>query len=183
MTDEIIKDVETAEDKLSADETNEETDTPEKTKEEAEESKTSEPEKAEKSKELQSALAQKEHWRKKYEQAVKSGVKPKPVTEDEWKNKVEFLIKNRDYNEEEFDHIANVATRKGVSLEDAAKQESEYIAFRRQKVISEKKTPLPSSAASVSFEKKIDSKTPSEEIDKILEERFNAVKQGKDSGC
>lgn len=151
------------------------------TPQEPEVPQTPEPEKAEKSKELQSALAQKEHWRKKYEQVAKTAPKS-PATEDEWKNKVDFLIKNRDYNETEFDHIAAVATQKGVSYEEAAKLESDYINFRRQKTINENKTPSPSSATSIFSEKQINQDTPKEEIEKILKERFEKVRGGKDTG-
>ena len=103
-------------------------------------------------------------------------------TDGEWKNKVEFLIKNRDFNEEEFDHIAVVAAKKGIPLEEAAKIESDYIAFKRQKVKNENKTPSPSSATSIFSEKQISSNTPKEDIDKILKERFEKVKGGRDTG-
>lgn len=173
MTDEIIVDVdpELGDVETETPETETETSTPE----------ILEPEKAEKSKELQSALAQKEHWRKKFEQVSKSAPKPTPKTDDEWKNKVEFLIKNREFNEEEFDHLANVSTRKGVSLEEAAKTEEDYINFRRQKSKNENKTPLPSQANYSVQEKKIDPTMKPEDVDKILEERFNKA-QGENTG-
>jgi hypothetical protein len=103
-----------------------------------------------------------------------------PVSENdsEWKNKVEFLIKNRDVNEEEFEHIATAAARKGISLDDAAKAEKDYIDFRREKVNSNKKTPSPSSAGFPSFEKQITKDTPQAEIDKILEERAKKLQAG-----
>ncbi len=134
-----------------------------------------------KSKDLQSALAQKEHYRKKYEELKKQPkVTEAPAGEDEWRSKVDFLIKNRDYNEEEFDHIASVAQRKGLSIEDAAKVESDYIAFRRQKVAEQNKIPSSSQAGSSQYTKKISADTPAEEIDKVLQERFKkAVSEGK----
>lgn len=177
MTDETTIDVEPTLDELDTDEGK---DTLEKTEQESVVPETTEPEKAEKSKELQSALAQKDHWRKKYEQAVKASSKSSEP-DGEWKSKVEFLIKHRDYSEEEFDHISTVASRKGVSLEDAAKLESEYIAFKRQKVASENKTPSPSAASFGSFDKQIDSSTPKEEVDRILKERFEKFQKMQDS--
>jgi hypothetical protein len=135
-----------------------------------------------KSKDLQSALAQKEHYRKKYEELKKQPkvVQSAPAGEDEWRSKVDFLIKNRDYNEEEFDHIASVAQRKGLSIEDAAKAESDYIAFRRQKVAEQNKIPSSSQAGSSQYSKRISADTPAEEIDKVLEERFKkASSEGK----
>jgi hypothetical protein len=133
-----------------------------------------------KSKELQSALAQKEHWRKKFEDLIKSvkpEVKPekleKPVNvpEDEWREKVEFLVKNRDYNEDEYDHIATVAKRKGVGLKEAAEMEKDYINFQREKVVEKTKTPSPSQSGFSTYDKKITPETSPKDIDKILEER------------
>jgi hypothetical protein len=168
---------------LAGEDTYEEKETPsQKTEEDIEEPKSSEPEKAEKSKEIKSLAAQKEHWRKKYEEEAKrASHKKEPETESEWKNKVEFLIKNREYNEEEFDHIATVAARKGVSLDEAAKAESEYITFKREKVANENKTPSPSSVQSFLGDKTISKDTSPEEIDKILEQRFKET-QMKRSG-
>jgi Rieske Fe-S protein len=140
-----------------------------------------------KSKELQSALAQKEHWRKKFEdlaKSVKPEVKPekteKPVNvpEDEWREKVEFLVKNRDYNEDEYDHISTVAKRKGVGLKEAAEMEKDYINFQREKVAEKTKTPSPSQSGFSSYDKKITPETPPEEVDRILEERAKKGSSG-----
>jgi len=114
--------------------------------------KTDESDKTEKSKDLQSALAQKDWWRKKAEEAQKKLQKQtlkKEESPDEWKMKVDFLLANRDknYSEDEFDHIASVAERKGISLEEAAKSEEDYINYQRDKVAQEKKTPESSSPA------------------------------------
>lgn len=109
-------------------------------------------EKPEKSKELQSALAQKEHFRDKAEKAEKeleSLKKEKPSEsapteeKDEWKSKVEFLLQNQEkkYSETEFDHISVVATQKGIGLDEAAKQVDSYIQFERDKVETAKKVP------------------------------------------
>jgi len=128
------------------------TEAPKSSEEKETPEKTDESDKTEKSKDLQSALAQKEHWRKKAEEAQKKLQEQAPKKEespDEWKMKVDFLLANRDknYSEEEFDHIASVAERKGISLEEAAKSEEDYINYQRTKVAQEKKTPEPSSPA------------------------------------
>ena len=101
--------------------------------------------------------------------------------EDEWKSKVEFLLQNRDYSEEEFDHISNVAYRRDVSLTEAAKVEGDYIQYRREKVEQEKKIPDSTSPEFGSVEKKITGDTPKEDIDKILQERFNKTKEEQKS--
>ena len=157
---------------------------------EGENLKSQEGENLDKSKELQSALAQKEHWRKKYELLEKEAKvkvqKPSKVegtgTENEWRSKVDFLIKNRDFNEEEFDHIAAVASRKGINLEEAAKVEQDYIKFQREKVAEKNKIPSSSAAQSSSFEKKISKDMPEEDVDKILQERFEKSQQEGRSG-
>ena len=118
-------------------------------------------EKPEKSKELQSALAQKDHWRTKAEEAekqlqsLKKEEPPKGASKeakDEWRSKVDFLLQNSDkkYSGEEFDHIANIASQADISLEEAAKREDEYIQFKRKKAEDDKKTPEPSTKPSIS---------------------------------
>ncbi len=98
--------------------------------------------------------AQIAHYRKKSEKAeaeLKKLKQEKPSKsapqgeKDEWKEKIEFLLQNRDYSEEEFDHIANVASRKNVGLKEAAELEKDYIQYKREKVVGENKTPEPSS--------------------------------------
>lgn len=137
-----------------------------------------EPEKAEKSeKEIKSLLAQKEHWRKKYEEASKTKVEAKPEpkpsvsNEDEWKHKVEFLLENRDVTEEEFDHLAAVALRRSGSvttdsLKDAQKQESDYISYTRKKLEDKKKVP---GSTSTGFVSKVKS---AKEIAKMSNDEF-----------
>jgi hypothetical protein len=119
--------------------------------------------------------AQIAHYRKKYEKAeaeLKKLNRDKPSEsapqgeKDEWRSKVEFLLQNRDYSEEEFDHIANVAARKGVGLKEAAESEKDYIQFKREKVVGKNKTPEPSSPFSSDFEK------TSEDIEKMSPKEF-----------
>ncbi len=123
---------------------------------ETEELTTPEPEKAEKSKEFQTILAQKEHFKKKYE-ALKEkfgDVSPKKETKsDEWKDRVDFLLVNRDFNKQEFDHISAVSKRDGISLSEAAEKEMDYISFRRQKLAEENKIPSSSAAKGSSLRK------------------------------
>jgi len=122
--------------------------------------KSDKPDKAEESKDLQSALAQKKHWRDKAEKAeaqLKQFQEEKPKKSapkegnDEWKEKVDFLLQSqgKKYSEDEFEHVANVASRKKISLSDAAKSEDEYIQFQREKVGKDKQIPAPSSPSSV----------------------------------
>ena len=138
--------------------------------------KIKEPEKAEKSKELQSAIAQKEHWREKAEEfeakvsELEEKTKPKKeISQDEWKSKVDFLMEHKDYSEEEFNHISTVAKEFDISLDEAAELEGDYIQYRREKVAKEKKIPEPSSP---SFETK--GLTP-EEIGKMSDEEHRKL--------
>jgi len=132
----------------------------------AEEPKTSETEKSQKSidasKQFKTVLAQKEHFKRKYE-ALKNTLSeqlndtPKPTKKndsgDEWKERVEFLLTNRDINELEFKHIAAVSKRDNVSLQEAAKREMDYISFRRQELQKQNKIPSSSASKSSSFKK------------------------------
>jgi len=81
------------------------------------------------------------------EQLEKSKTTSQPEGEDQWRAKVDFLLKNREknYSEEEFNHIAVVAKERGISLEDAAKSEEDYIKYQREKVEKAKNVPEPSS--------------------------------------
>ena len=91
--------------------------------------------------ELEAALAEHE----KTEKAEKKTAEPK--TEDEWRQKVEFLMSHKDFSEEEFNHVATVAKEFNVSLDEAAELEDDYIHYRREKVAKEKKIPEPGSAS------------------------------------
>lgn len=107
-------------------------------------------------KNLQSAIAQKEHQREKREIAEtkvkelekKLADKKPGESDDEWKDRVDFLLTNSDkeYSKEELTHIKTVATRDQISLQEASEQEdvSDYIQFRRDKVAKAKGTPGPS---------------------------------------
>jgi hypothetical protein len=72
-----------------------------------------------------------------------------PQDEGKWKSKIEFLLNNskKNYSEEEFEHIAVVAQEKGITLDDAAKKEEDYINYQREKVEKANKVPGPSSPA------------------------------------
>lgn len=147
----------------------------------AEEPKTSETEKSQKSteasKEFKTVLAQKEHFKRKYE-ALKNTLSeqlnetPKPTKRndsgDEWKERVEFLLTNRDINEQEFNHIAAVSKRDNISLQEAVKKEMDYISFRRQRSQEQNKIPSSSQSKSSSFKK-----TP-EEIASMSSAEFRA---------
>lgn len=149
--------------------------TPETEGEESPQEENPEGEQPEKSKELQSALAQKDHWRKKAETAEgllkskppESAPKESKEGDSKWRDKVNFLLQEqtKNYSEEEFDHIAIVSSQKSISLDEAAKQEDEYIQFKREKVADKKK--IPGSSPS-EFSSKVQ-KSP-EDLKKMLEE-------------
>ncbi len=95
-------------------------------------------------KERKTLQAQKEHWRKKAQDLEKKS--PKADGEDEFRPRVEFLLENRDINQEEYDHLAAVAMRSygKISLEslrDAKKSEAGYVSYLRKKSESKSKTP------------------------------------------
>lgn len=164
-----------------------ENDTP-KNEEETTTPEGGESEKTEKSvKEIKSLLAQKEHWRKKAIEAEAKNKAEKPKTpvssnEDEWKHKVDFLLENRDVSEEEFDHLAAVASRRSGSvtmdsLRDAQEQEKDYISYKRKKLEDKKKVPGSTSTGFVpktKLAKEIAKMTPEEhrayEAEQIEEE-------------
>jgi len=146
-----------------------------KNQKETETQKTPQEEKPdEKSKDLQSALAQKEHQREKREKAeakvkeLEAQIPKKEESVDDWKRKVDFLLthKKEDYSEDEFNHIAVVAKERGVSLEEASKSEKEYVDFQREKVAKKNNIPEPSSPSSASGE------VSEEDIGKMSKEDF-----------
>ena len=117
----------------------------------------------------QSALAQKEHWRDKYNRDAidpttgktykellgekENEVTPvtpaptlQPETNEDFQVKQDFLWKHTDnkYTPDEFAHIKSVSKSKGVSLDEAAVSEENYIQFQRGKVANEDKIPSPS---------------------------------------
>jgi len=96
-------------------------------------------EEREKRKELEAVLA--EYEKEKKEVPKKTATE----TEDEWRQKIEFLLEHKDYTEDEYDHIATVAKKFDISLEEAAELEKDYIQYHREKVAQEKKVPEPSS--------------------------------------
>ena len=96
-------------------------------------------------KERKTLQAQKEHWRKKAQDLEKKSPKA-DGNEDEFRPRVEFLLENRDVNQEEYDHLAAVAMRSygKISLEslrDAKKSEAGYVSYLRKKSESKSKTP------------------------------------------
>jgi len=102
----------------------------------------------------------KETKRKLEELEKKLAEKEKPqkqVSDDEWKQRVEFLLEHKDYTEDEFNHIATVAKQFDVSLDEAALLEQDYIQYRREKVAKEKQKLEPSTRTSPS-------QTPIEQI-------------------
>jgi len=85
----------------------------------------------------------------------KESEESKEKPEDFWQQKVDFAISNRDYSGEEVDMIADWARFKGVTLEEATKDEMLKAALfaHREKVARESKTPEPSSTMATFNEK------------------------------
>ena len=124
----------------------------------AEEPKSEETEKSENQKEVDTLTAQKDHWRKKARESEATIAKLKEGKEEpadaEFRPRVEFLLKNRDFDEKEFEHIAAVAQRKAgkvdlESLGEAKESEKEYISFLRKKVENQRKSPGSTTATGV----------------------------------
>ena len=125
---------------------------------EATEEETEEPTKSETQKEIDTLTAQKDHWRKKAREGEDTISKLKEGKEEpadaEFRPRVEFLLKNRDFDEKEFEHIAAVAQRKAgkvdlESLGEAKESEKEYISFLRKKVENQRKSPGSTTATGV----------------------------------
>lgn len=108
----------------------------------------------------------------------KSKTPQKPEGDDVWKAKVNFLLKNRDknYSEGEFGHISVIAQEQGISLDDAAKSEEDYIQYKREKVESEKSTPEPTTKQSPS-EKPFRKVTPEDLGKMTLEQKEDYFKK------
>jgi predicted RNase H-like HicB family nuclease len=140
------------------------------------------PEKAEKSKELQTAIAQKEHFRKKYETLLSQTKTEKPAEPvkneagDEWQKKVDFLLENPNTPKVVFNHIATVARRDGISYEEAMEKEKEYIQFVNKKVAEQNKIPSPSQSKGKSLYK------TAEEISKMTSAEHEAYEKLLDEG-
>jgi len=168
----------------------EEKETPEQTEEETEApEETSEPEKTDQSKDLQSALAQKEHFRKKYEDSLtkikklekSDKVSPDMPAPSNPMEVVKLAKALEGYNENEVDFIVRNASDKSIDgIIDATKDEwvETAIKAKREKAEGDKKTPSPSSPSSV-----IGGKTE-EDLEKMDNDKFakyvkDAMKGGR----
>jgi DNA-binding cell septation regulator SpoVG len=82
---------------------------------------------AEENKKLKASNAKLYARAKKAEEALKgrkdsqNEVKPEPPTDAEWKQKMEFVIKHKDLDEDQIDFISAFAKGRNVSLEEAYK--------------------------------------------------------------
>lgn len=149
------------EEPVVADEPIEEKDTPEIEEEVVieEDEPSEEPELTKREKTLE---AQKEHWRKKYQDLEKQP-KVAPAKEKggeiETSPRVEFLLMNRELSSEEYKHISIVAMRDDGkitvgSLETAMESEKSYLTYIRRKAENKVKQPgSTSSSSSTGFEK------------------------------
>lgn len=157
-------------------EAKEATEAPEEAPEETQETSKKEPagELEEKNKQLYARAKKAEEELKKLK-TEKPETKPLKEEDGDWRNKVEFLLKNKEYSEEEFDHIAGVAKNRNISLSEAAKSEKDYIQFKRKKADDENKVLSPSSPDFVSTGK------TSKEIEDMSQEDYAKLlkEQGK----
>jgi len=115
-----------------------------------------------KSKELQSALAQKEHWREKAEKAENKikelQTKGEIATSTNPMDIVKLAKALEGNSEEEIEFIARNAADKSIDgIIEASKDEMVQIAIKgkREKVSKETKVPGPSSASALSGEKSL----------------------------
>lgn len=116
------------------------------------ETEPTEAEKPDNQKEVETLLAQKEHWRKKALKAEEDMKKFRPsqpsqhTTEDEFRPRVEFLLENRDLEGNEYDHLATVAMRTSGkitldSLRAAKDSEKGYLGYLRKQRSQANKIP------------------------------------------
>lgn len=188
MQDANITQEESEESKETLEELGEETETPDETEEETGTPEETQPEKAEKSKELQSALAQKDHYRKKYSDALAKMEKLKksdsvssdmPIPTNPME--VVRLAKSLEgYSESEVDFIIRNAPDKSIdSVINTTNDDwvKTAISAKREKVEKEKKTPDPSSPSSV-----LNGKT-GEDLEKMDDKEFSKwAKENMSSG-
>ncbi|HPZ74857.1 MAG: hypothetical protein KBH94_05015 [Caldisericia bacterium] len=130
-------------------------------------------------KKFKSLAAQKEHYRskvKKQEERIQelekqlqqlNKEKKAPLSDDEWKQKIEFVVKHRDVPPEFIDEIEAYARGRSISLEDAYKSEVIQSAYKalQEKGRKEEKIPAPSSRSTIVEGKDI-SQMSKEEIKK-----------------
>jgi len=155
MEDKEIQEEEELKQELLEEEEEGEEDTSEKTEEEedtSEEKRKEEAEKGEKKEpdweaKARAMYAKYKAVKEKLEELEKKVGDKKESSPDDWKAKVDFLLahKDKNYTEDEFNHIATVAKEYDISLEEAALLEDDYIQYRREKVAKDKKIPEPSS--------------------------------------
>lgn len=180
------------EDKTSENETSEENNSEEK------EEETSEKTKEEQDKNMKSALAQKEHFRGKFEKEEKEKKdlqarleemeeekekKKTPISDEKWKEKIEFATSHPSLPEKYFDELSAYAGGRSVPLEEAHKGEAMKAVFKafEEKGRRGKTTPEPSSR-SFAVEGKSLAEMSNEELEKNYgkaRDKIIASKRGK----
>jgi len=149
-------------------------------------------------KEQKSVFFQKKRYREKYEKLKKAmedleklvvekneknsnNENTINVNTDEWRQKVDFLLKNKDYSEEEFEFISSFAKAKGISIPQAAesKDVKDYLDFQRRKVAEENKIPEASFRSNKFISNDILSKEEQEKLDKgkVTQEEYQSIVQ------
>ncbi|MEW6606038.1 MAG: hypothetical protein AB1414_01120 [bacterium] len=161
--------------------------------EELEEEPSEEEETSEKpEQDISKLTAQRAYWRRKSEKAekriqelekareekkeeLKEEEKPKAtLTDQEWKEKIEFVTSHRDLDKAEVDEIFAYAKGKGISLEDAFNSDFIKLALEASKEKGRKEEQIPEPSSRSTIEKKEDfSKMPEEEKRKKWPEMVN----------
>ena len=103
-------------------------------------------------------VGQKRGWREKAlkkleEKSEKNEEKPKPkkkVTDDKWRERMEFVVANKDLSKAEVNEVIAYAEGKEISYEEALKSTfvSSAIESMRVKAKADKETPPPSNRTS-----------------------------------
>ena len=115
-------------------------------------------------------VGQKKGWRekalKKTEVKLTEEAKPEPekkVTDDKWKERMEFVVSNKDLSKDEVNEVIAYAEGKGITYDEALKSPfvSSAIESLRAKAKAEKETPPPSTRTPKPGEKTEKSKYPS----------------------
>ena len=127
---------------------------------------------------------------KNAEKALKEGrkdaseeqIKPEPESDADWKQKIEFVIKHKDLDEDQIDYVSAFAKGKGVTLKEALENKLVLAAIesdRKEKKIANA-TPdgKSNSPATTSFVKKISEANTRDEHKKLWEQASQGNPKG-----
>ena len=144
-------------------------------------------EEAEELEKLKSSNAKLYARAKKAEEALKGRkdpqeLKPDPESDADWKQKIEFVIKHKDLDEDQIDYVSAFAKGKGVTLKEALENKLVLAAIesdRKEKKIANA-TPdgKSNSPATTSFAKKISEANTRDEHKKLWEQASQGNPKG-----